>query len=101
MFLLNPKKHERKYHDKRSTEVMVKTIDFFETKGKKKLKEDDRERVWYSDFLGFVKKEKIFATMLTPSQYADGDEGSRWDTWRNCEFAEILGFYGLCYWYTW
>ncbi|MEM7437688.1 MAG: acyl-CoA dehydrogenase family protein, partial [Myxococcota bacterium] len=26
---------------------------------------------------------------------------SRWDTWRVCEFAEILGFYGLQYWYTW
>jgi len=23
------------------------------------------------------------------------------DTWRICEFAEILGFYGLQYWYTW
>jgi acyl-CoA dehydrogenase len=26
---------------------------------------------------------------------------ARWDTWRICEFAEILGFYGLQYWYTW
>ena len=25
----------------------------------------------------------------------------RWDTWRNCEFNEILAFYGLGYWYTW
>ncbi len=24
----------------------------------------------------------------------------RWDTSRVCEFAEILGFYGLCYWYV-
>lgn len=78
---------------------MLKTIDFFENKGKQKLKEDDHERVWYSDFLEFIKKEKIFATLLTPSGY--GDEDSRWDTWRICEFNEILGFYGLCYWYTW
>jgi acyl-CoA dehydrogenase len=28
-------------------------------------------------------------------------EGCRWDTWRNCEFNEILAFYGLHYWYTW
>ena len=26
---------------------------------------------------------------------------ARWDTWRNCEFNEILAFYGLAYWYTW
>ena len=78
---------------------MLKTIEFFENKGKKKIKEDDQNKVWYSDFLEFVKKEKIFATLLTPSDY--GDEDCRWDTWRICEFNEILSFYGLCYWYTW
>ena len=30
-----------------------------------------------------------------------GDADARWDTWRICEFNEILGFYGLAYWYTW
>ena len=99
MILLNPKKHDRKYPDERSREVMLKTIAFFESKGKTKLKRDDRERVWYSDFLEFVRKEKIFATILTPAGYGASD--SRWDTWRNCEFAEILGFYGLHYWYVW
>ncbi|MFQ5458749.1 MAG: acyl-CoA dehydrogenase, partial [Myxococcota bacterium] len=39
------------------------------------------------------------ATTLTPSGYGASD--ARWDTWRNCEFAEILGFYGLHYWYVW
>ncbi len=99
MILLNPKKHSREYPDARSTEVMRKTIEFFERKGKRKLKEDDHARVWYADFLEFVKRERIFATMLTPAGY--GDPASRWDTWRICEFAEILGFYGLQYWYTW
>ena len=61
MLLLNPKKHDRVYPDARSKEIMQKTIDFFETKGMKKIKEDDHERVWYADFLEFVKKEKIFS----------------------------------------
>ena len=78
---------------------MEKTIAFFEKKGKRKLKEDDHERIWYADFLDFVKKEKIFYSLLTPSPYGDGE--TRWDTWRNCEFNEILAFYGLAYWYTW
>lgn len=99
MILLNPRKHDRKYPDERSREVMLKTIAFFESKGKTNLKRDDRERVWYSDFLEFVRNEKIFATILTPAGYGASD--SRWDTWRNCEFAEILGFYGLHYWYVW
>jgi acyl-CoA dehydrogenase len=97
--LLNPKKHNRYYPDVNSHEIMLKTIQFFENKGKRRLKADDRECVWYADFLEFQKQEKIFATLLTPSGY--GDENCRWDTWRNCEFNEILAFYGLGYWYTW
>jgi acyl-CoA dehydrogenase len=97
--LLNPKKHTRQYRDERSREIMLKTIEFFETKGKRKLKEDDHARTWYADFLEFVKKEKIFFSLLTPSEF--GNKETRWDTWRNCEFNEILGFYGLAYWYTW
>jgi len=101
MILFNPKKHNRYYPEPRSREIMLKTIDFFETKGKGKLKADDHERVWYQDFLDFVKREKIFATLLTPSTYGLEDPDYRWDTWRNCEFNEILAFYALHYWYTW
>ena len=78
---------------------MLKTIEFFETKGKVKLKSDYEGRVWYEDFIEFLKREKLFATLLTPLAY--GEEGCRWDTYRNCAFNEILGFYGLPYWYTW
>ena len=99
MILLNPKKHSSASPDERTGEVMRDTIEFFETKGLRRLKEDDRERTWYEDFLEFVRKEKLFATILTPAGYGAPD--SRWDTWRICEFAEILGFYGLHYWYTW
>ena len=100
MILLNPQNHDRFYPDERSRDIMRKTITFFESMGLAKIKEHDRQRVWYSDFLDFVKEEKIFATLLTPSNYGQ-EINSRWDTWRNCEFNEILGFYGLGYWYTW
>ena len=99
MVLLNPKKHRRPYPDELSRNVMLKTIDFFERKGKRRIKDDYHAKVWYADFLDFVKEEKIFATMCTPA--GNGAPDSRWDTWRVCEFAEILGFYGLQYWYTW
>ena len=97
--LLNPKRHSRAYADDRSRQVMRKTIEFFEQKGKGRLKADYHAQVWYADFLEFVKRERIFATMCTPAGY--GADDARWDTWRICEFAEILGFYGLQYWYTW
>ncbi len=97
--LLNPKKNTYGHLDERSRQIMLKTIEFFETKGKVSLKEDYEKRIWYRDFLDFLKKEKIFAHLLTPSHY--GDENCRWDTYRNCDFNEILGFYGIPYWYAW
>ena len=97
--LLDPHHHSRAYKDPESRDIMLKTIEFFENKGKTNLLDDDFNRVWYQDFLDFIKENKIFYHLLTPSKY--GDEQCRWDTWRNCEFNEILGFYGLHYWYTW
>jgi len=100
MFLLNPHSPEHYFPDERSRQIMLQTIAFFEKKGKHSIKEDDRNRTWYSDFLEFQKQNRLFATLLTPSQYGF-DPDCRWDTWRNCAFNEILGFYGLAYWYTW
>ena len=97
--LFNPNSPTRFYPDETSRQIMLKTIAFFEEKGKQRIKEDDHKRIWYADFIEFQKKEKLFATLLTPTPYGEAD--TRWDTWRNCEFNEILGFYGLAYWYTW
>lgn len=97
--LLNPKTTTYKNLDAKSAELVRKTIDFFEKKGKQKLKEDDHNSVWYADFLEFSKRENLFSTFLTPEEY--GVEGCRWDTYRNCAINEVLGFYGLSYWYTW
>jgi len=97
--LLNPKRGVREYPDEASRELMLAVIDFFESKGLARIKHDDHERAWYQDFLEFVKENGVFSTCLTPPEY--GDEGCRWDTWRNCELNEILGFYGLAYWYMW
>ena len=99
--LLNPKKETYSHLDPRSREIMFKTIEFFETKGKKKCKQDLHNRVWYTDFLDFIKENRIFADLLTPARYAKGRPHARWDTARICDFNEILGFYGLTYWYAW
>jgi len=97
--LFNPKNYQRLHADPRSRELVLKTIDFFEKKGLKKIKADDQAMVWYEDFLQFIKEEKIFADFLTPEAYSR--TGGRWDMWRISEFNEVLGFYGLCYWYAW
>ena len=95
--LLNPNHLVRRYPDARSGEIMASTVDFFESRGKARLKKDDHDRAWYSDFLNHIGRERIFASLLTPAEYGAYD--CRWDTYRISEFAEILGFYGLSYWY--
>jgi len=99
--LLNPKTETFEHLDPASRKIMRKTVDFFETKGKKRLLEDYHERTWYDDFIEFLKESGIFATLLTPAAYGQGDADTRWDTFRNCDFNEILAFYGLQYWYAW
>ena len=99
MILLDPKNLSRPYPDERSGEIMRKLVEFFEAKGKQKLLEDYYDYEFYSDFVEYVGKERIFASMCTPA--GEGASDTRWDTWRICEFAEILGFYGLQYWYVW
>lgn len=54
MILLNPKKHDRPYQDEASRRLMRQTIAFFETKGRRRIKEDDHDRVWYADFIDRV-----------------------------------------------
>ena len=59
MRLLNPRTPDLPL-DSLSAGLVRDTIGFFEAKGKKKLKEDDRDRVWYRDFLEFQKEKRLF-----------------------------------------
>ncbi len=99
--LLNPRSYDAADFDEATRRALLATIEFFESRGKATLKEHDHERTWYADFLEFVKRERIFATLLTPAAEAAGNPDKRWDTARISAFSEITGFYGLAYWYTW
>ena len=99
--LLDPHAYAGADLDPESRRLMLATIEFFEARGKGVLKDHDRDHVWYSDFLEFSKRERVFARLLTPAAEAGGDGEKRWDTHRICAFNEITGFYGLAYWYTW
>jgi acyl-CoA dehydrogenase len=67
--------------------------------GKERLLDDFNKKIWYKEFVDFIGKEQVFAKLLTPKEYADGDPDCRWDTARNSEYSELLAFYGLGYWY--
>src|SRR5215213_4647871 len=99
--VFNPRTYDGAGLDPEARRLMLATIEFFESRGKTVLKQHDRERTWYADFLEFVKRERVFATLLTPASEAGGGPEKRWDTKRICAFNEITAFYGLVYWYTW
>ncbi|MCW2732542.1 MAG: acyl-CoA dehydrogenase [Mycobacterium sp.] len=98
--LFDPNTYDPHEFDTETRRLLRATIDFFEGQGKKRILDDDLKAQWPADFVEFVKREKVFATFLTPSEFADGNPDKRWDGARNAALAEILGFYGLTYWYT-
>lgn len=99
--LLDPHRYDPEWFDGETRRLLRATIDWFEQRGKRKLIEDYHAKVFYADFLEFVAKEGIFATFLTPGRDGDGHPAKRWDTARIAAMSEILGFYGLNYWYPW
>ena len=98
--LLNPHTFDSDRLDPESRRQLQALIAWFEERGKTRLLRDDLDAAWVSDFLDFVKRERLFATFLTPSEFAGGNPDKRWDTSRNAVLSEILGFYGLSYWYA-
>ncbi|GAB2521546.1 acyl-CoA dehydrogenase family protein [Nocardia heshunensis] len=99
--LFNPKTCEFAEFDPESRRLLRATVDYFEAFGKVRLLAESRDRVWYADFLDFIKRERVFATFLTPAEQAGDDPNKRWDTARIAMMSKILGFYGMQYWYVW
>ncbi|MEU4217284.1 acyl-CoA dehydrogenase family protein [Actinoplanes sp. NPDC026623] len=99
--LFNPHTYDPAHLDAETRRLLRATIDFFENRGRKVLLDSYIDRAWYGDFLDFAAKEGLFATFLTPAADGGDDPARRWDTARNAALSEILGFYGLGYWYTW
>ncbi len=99
--LFDPTKFDTSRFDVETSRQLQALIAFFENRGKARLLSDNLDAVWTADFLDFVAEEKLFATFCTPAEYADGDPNKRWDAARNAALSEILGFYGLPYWYAW
>ncbi|ROP38061.1 acyl-CoA dehydrogenase [Saccharothrix texasensis] len=99
--LFHPNTHDFGHLDAESRRLLRATVDWFEERGKRRLIADDQAKVWYTEFLDFVAREKLFATFCTPAAEAGGDPDKRWDAARNAALSEVLAFYGLQYWYAW
>ncbi len=96
--LFNPKTFTGSEYDEKTRNIMLKSIEFFEHKGLKSIREDGKEFIWQDDWMKYQKEHKIFATIMTPEGY--GEEDSRFDLYRLCPMSEILGFYSESYQYA-
>lgn len=99
--LFNPSDYDPRHFDAETRRLLRATIDWFEERGKRTLVAKFHAKEFHADFLEFAAKENLFATFLTPTADAKGDPDKRWDTARVAALSEILGFYGLSYWYPW
>ena len=97
MLLFNPRTYLGGHPDAQTNDMLKAVVDWFEERGLKQLKADYHDRVWNHDFVDFMKSRQVLAILMTPQGYGDN---AAWNTRRNVEFAEIAGFYGITYWYT-
>ncbi len=97
--LMHPGRYNPTHLDAETRRLLTATVKWFEQRGLHKLLDDFHHKTYYTEFLEFLAKEKVLATFFTPAQDADGKPGKRWDTARISALSEILGFYGLNYWY--
>ena len=55
--LFNPATFDASEFDPETRRVLLATIEWFESRGKRALKDADHDREWYADFLDFVARE--------------------------------------------
>lgn len=101
--LFNPATYNPSSFDDATRDQLLALVDFFETKGLARNKEEYYAGEWYADFLDLIAEKKIFATFATPAEVGAliGADDARWDLARINELNEVLGFYSLAHWYGW
>ena len=75
-----------------------KLVEFFERKGLRALKEEDRLEQWYEDWLAYQAEHRLYATMLAPKQFSTN--GSHFDLLRITRFLEVFGYFSPAHGYS-
>jgi len=61
--LLNISTFDGKEYDQKTSQAMLDTIAFFEHKGLKSIREDNKNLLWQGDWIKCQKEHGIYATM--------------------------------------
>ena len=66
--LFNPATYDGAGFDQATRRLLRATIDWFEAKGKAAVTAEVHTDVWYDDFIDFLGRERVFATLpVTPT----------------------------------
>ncbi|HUY33871.1 MAG TPA: acyl-CoA dehydrogenase [Pirellulales bacterium] len=72
--------------------------DFFQSKGLEALQREDRQEVWYQDWIDYQAEHGIYAGLLSPQRYSS--RGHRFDLWRLPRFLEVFAYHSPAHAYS-
>jgi acyl-CoA dehydrogenase len=81
------------------SEPAIRTLaEFFEAKGLRALKEEDRNQQWYEDWIAYQAEHRLYARVLSPKQYSK--LGSELDLLRLTRFLEVFAYFSPAHGYS-
>lgn len=103
MLLFSPSRYDASGYDDETRRALSAVREFFEAKGEARLRAEYADATWYADFLEMLQRERIFGLFGTPASVGEqlGQPSARWDTARNNDLSELIGWYSLEHWYAW
>jgi acyl-CoA dehydrogenase len=108
VLLFSPSRYDAAGYDDETRDALLAVRAFFDAKGDQQLREEYGEATWYADFLELLARERIFGLFGTPAAVGElleasgpGRAAARWDTARNNDLSELIGWYSLEHWYAW
>lgn len=75
-----------------------KLVEFFEMKGLKAIKDEDRREEWYDDWIAYQAKHRLYASVLSPKSYSS--LGYQFDLLRLTRFLEVFAYFSPAHGYS-
>jgi len=67
-----------------------KLVEFFKSKGLAAIKQEDREELWYSDWVAYQQKHRLYADVLSPAEFSN--RSNFFDLLRYARFIEVVAY---------
>jgi acyl-CoA dehydrogenase len=73
-------------------------VDYFRDKGLAEIKREDREELWYQDWINYQARHGLYAGLLSPRAYST--RGNQFDLLRMTRFAEVIAYFSPAHGYS-